>query len=249
MKKILALAFAMVSAVGMFAAINSQLTIYLDNVDSDKEMEARIACGDTYSPFNAASCASYVGMYTNASNIGLYVQYNAANYSELYAPELVNVPLVVVTSREAASKQHYKFFAELGAAANNSQEVYVTDLRPDGGGEPVKFLLNNATEYAFDLSGEASFVAGENIVIADRFVINYVAPVVPDFEICFRDNKLQITANPYAENVVVKDANDSKVVNEAPVTPYQEIDLSALAAGRYTVELAGGVRKFIIVKQ
>ena len=85
-----------------------------------------------------------------------------------------------------------------------------------------------------------------NPLITNRFLINYV---VPDFEICFRDNQLQITANPYDENVVVKDANDTKVVDVAPVTPYQAIDLSAQAAGRYTVELAGGARKFIIVKQ
>lgn len=106
----------------------------------------------------------------------------------------------------------------------------------------VTIDVNGSTpDYAFSIAdGE------KNSAINNRFIINYL---VPDFEICFRDNQLQITANPYAENVVVKDANDTKVVDVAPVTPYQAIDLSAQAAGRYTVELAGGARKFIIVKQ
>jgi hypothetical protein len=49
----------------------------------------------------------------------------------------------------------------------------VTDLRPDGGGDPYTFELNDLTDYSFTLKDEAAYVEGENSVIADRFVINY----------------------------------------------------------------------------
>lgn len=105
------------------------------------------------------------------------------------------------------------------------------------------FTVNGSTP-AYNFSVTPAQVG--RVAINDRFVINYVAP---EFGICFIDNELQITSNPYAENVVVKDENGTKVKDVAPVTPYQAIDLSALAAGRYTVELADGARKFVIIKQ
>ena len=157
---------------------------------------------------------------------------------------------------------------------HNCEDVVTNDLTNQAIGFKTNQVDQNYTLTVENFSGEAfelfDLVAGTHftvngstpaynfsvtpaqvgrIAITDRFVINYVAPVVPEFEICFIDNKLQITANPYAENVVVKDENGTKVVDVAPVAPYQAIDLSAQAAGRYTVELADGARKFIIVKQ
>ena len=169
MKKIFALALAALSTVSMFAAIDSQLTLYLDK--GAKEVEARIAAGDTYSQFNAGASAAFAPMYDNPSNIGMYVQYEGGNFMELNAPQLINVPLVIVTSREAAATQNYELFAEVGAS--HTTPVYVTDLRPDGGGDPYTFELNDLTDYSFTLKDEAAFVEGENSVIADRFVINY----------------------------------------------------------------------------
>lgn len=169
MKKIFALALAALSTVSMFAAIDSQLTLYLDK--GAKEVEARIAAGDTYSPFNASASAAFAPMYDNPSNIGMYVQYEGGNFMELNAPQLINVPLVIVTSREAAATQNYELFAEVGAS--HTTPVYVTDLRPDGGGDPYTFELNDLTDYSFTLKDEAAYVEGENSVIADRFVINY----------------------------------------------------------------------------
>jgi hypothetical protein len=169
MKKIFALALAAVSTASMFAAINSQVTLYLDT--DSKEVEARVACGDTYSPFNAGASAYYAPQYGNPSNIGMYVQYQGGSFMELNAPELINVPLVVVTSREASALQNYELFAEVGA--NHTTPIYLTDLRPDGGGDPVTIELNNLTDYSFTLKDEPAFVEGTNSVIADRFVINY----------------------------------------------------------------------------
>lgn len=247
MKQIFAITLAVLSTLGMQAAINSQLTIYLDT--ETKEVEARIAGGDTYSPFDASASASYIPMYSNASNIGLYVMYKGGNYMELNAPELQNIPLVIVSSREAAAKQVFTLGAELGAAGNNSQTVSVTDFRPEGGGAPVTFELNNNTEYNFTLSNDPSYVEGTNSVIADRFVINFKRIADEgDIEMCFQFGMLQILNNPYLTNIVVKDENGVvKVDAESKNTP-QEINLTALPAGQYSVEFNNGERKYYIVK-
>lgn len=197
MKKIFAFALAAFSTVSMFAAIDSQLTIYLDT--DSKEVEARIAAGDTYSPFDAGASASYVPMYSNPSNIGLYVQYEGGDFMELNAPVLVNVPLVIVTSREAAANQNYELFAEVGAS--HTTPVYVTDLRPDGGGAPYTFELNNLTDYSFTLKDEAAYVEGENSVIADRFVINYDPSVL----VSLTTNEEGWASFAYSANVVPVD--------------------------------------------
>lgn len=173
MKKIFALAFAMVTTVSMFAAVTTNFTLYLDT--DSKEVTASAASGDSYAPFNALNSASYFANYSNPSNIGLYFQYSGGDFMELYAPELVNVPIVVVTSREAAANQSYSFYSEL--LANHTDEVTITDLRPAAPlTAPYTFNINTITGddgYDFTLDEEAAYTEGQNCVIADRFVLNY----------------------------------------------------------------------------
>ena len=173
-------------------------------------------------------------------NVNIYVKVGGDKFSAYKFNDLTNLAVAFVTNRTAAGNQHYTITFNV---PTSTEGLKLKDLRTG----TVTDIVNAGT-YEFDVNTttDPGYVAGTNYVIEDRFVINYV---VPDFEICFRDNELQITANPYAENVVVKDENGTKVVDVAPVTPYQAIDLSAQAAGRYTVELADGARKFIIVKQ
>lgn len=172
MRKISAFLFAMVCTLSMSAAIQSKLGIYMySDVNDGLEDAVLIGAGDSYAPFDAANCASYFGVGTNTNNYGVYAIYQGNNYSELYAPELVNIPLVVITSAESADKQGYSFYIEWNGAANNSQPVYLTDLRAPGGAQTVE--LTDTYEYAFDLSGEAAYVEGTKSVIADRFILNY----------------------------------------------------------------------------
>ena len=172
MRKISAFLFAMVCTLSMSAAIQSKLGIYMYSDANDwLEEGVLIGAGDSYAPFNDANCASYFGVGSNTNNYGVYAVYQGGNYSELYAPELVNIPLVVITSAEPAAKQGYSFYIEWNGAANNSQPVYLTDLRAPGGSQTVE--LTDTYEYAFDLSGEAAYVEGTKSVIADRFILNY----------------------------------------------------------------------------
>ena len=80
----------------------------------------------------------------------------------------------------------------------------------------------------------------------NRFVINYS---VDNLSVCFIDNVLEISSNPYDADIVVKDADGNQVTGSpfavAP-TP-QNISLASLPAGRYTVEFGDGARKFVVI--
>lgn len=187
------------------------------------------SCNLMLSEYPEAGALSGSEINMEGRKVALYALNGATKLQIVQATTITNLPLGLLTD------------------ASTDYTLSVSEVE---GSETMK-IYDKETGLYYDLTEGASynFTATANTTNEDRFVLNYAAPTPAEFEICFRDNQLQITANPYAENVVVKDANDTKVVDVAPVTPYQAIDLSAQAAGRYTVELAGGARKFIIVKQ
>ena len=105
-------------------------------------------------------------------------------------------------------------------------------------------IVLNASTPAYAFSVTAAQVG--RIQVLDRFIINPARELDDELEICHKDNKLELHKNPYAENIVVKDA-EGNIVKDVPSTNTpQYIDLSDLAAGQYTVELNGGNRKFVI---
>lgn len=89
-------------------------------------------------------------------------------------------------------------------------------------------------------------------VVEDRFVVFYK---VEELEVCFKDNKLQISSNPYTAGIVVKDANGTPITGSPFLDSTMEIDLSgaSFATGRYTVEFgggkAGGGEEFVVIKE
>ena len=178
--------------------------------------------------FTAGYENGYDVFQPDANVPGIYAVSEAGRFSTSMTNNLDNNPIGFIAGTDAA------YTLTFSGVSGRTLKIYDKETH---------------TETVLANDGNYPFAATPGARIDNRFVINYAAPTPVEFEICFRDNQLQITANPYAENVVVKDANDTKVVDVAPVTPYQAIDLSAQAAGRYTVELAGGARKFIIVKQ
>ena len=106
-------------------------------------------------------------------------------------------------------------------------------------------VLNGSTQdYEFSVTPAQ---VGQ-IQVLDRFIINPVRELDDELEICHKDNKLELHKNPYAENIVVKDAEGNIVKNVPSTNTPQYIDLSDLAAGQYTVELNNGNRSFIIKK-
>lgn len=170
-------------------------------------------------------------MFANSKSVLLYGIVGTHNCEDVVTNDLTNQYIGFSTNQV---DQNYTLTFE--AFTGESFELY--DLIA---GE--QFTVNGTTP-AYNFSVTPAQVG--RVAITNRFVINY-APA--GFEICFLNNELQITSNPYAQNVVVKDENGTIKKDVAPVTPYQAIDLSDLDNGRYTVELADGARKFVIVKQ
>lgn len=124
------------------------------------------------------SLHSFAGVGINTHNYGVYAVYGGNNYSEVYASEssMKNIPLVVVTSREAAANQKYSFYFDWDNDSENTGTITITDLRPKAPlTAPHTITITKGGEYAFELGAEDAFVAGSNCVIADRFVINYEA--------------------------------------------------------------------------
>ena len=142
----------------------------------------------------------------------------------------------------------------LGFNTNEVDQDYTLKfIDKDGGTIKLKDLVTgdeiditaSTPDYAFSVT--AAQVGKKQIL--DRFVINYArTPDTGELEICHKDNQLQLLNNPYLENIVVKDAEGTEVLNVPSTNTPQYIDLTSLAAGQYTVELNGGNRSFIIKK-
>ena len=240
MKRLFSAIIALVAVISLQAANSEVVRLTLTAEGSPAASNVTVRVDPSVM---VAETGSYFENTELAENVNIYVVAGGSNYSSYKLNEIVNLHVAILTNRRPAANQHYTLTFNVPTI---NEGLKLKDLKT---GDEVN-IVNGAT-YEFDVNStlDPGYASGTNFRIEDRFVINYAAPTPAEFEICFRDNELQITANPYAENVVVKDANDTKVVDVAPVTPYQAIDLSAQAAGRYTVELAGGARKFIIVKQ
>lgn len=96
-------------------------------------------------------------------------------------------------------------------------------------------ITNNGT-YLFSVT--AAQVG--RVAINDRFVINYVAPAPLVQGICFNYNKLQLTKYDGATVEVFADGAATATVTENVVgDATYEIDLSALASGKYKVAISG----------
>ena len=115
-------------------------------------------------------------------------------------------------------------------------------------------IYDRATGTTIDVNGttpnyDFTIAAGDkNSAINNRFVINYVSG---GLDVCFIDNKLQINDNPYLETIVIKDANGAEIAGSPFASYTTVVDFSTIGAAgdRFTVEFAGGARKFIVVKQ
>lgn len=83
-----------------------------------------------------------------------------------------------------------------------------------------------------------NFTAAANSTIADRFIVNPSAPAVQ--AICFKYNKLELTKYDGATVEVFADGAATAAVSQVVAGDAQfDIDLSALASGKYTVVISG----------
>lgn len=164
--------------------------------------------------------------------LAIYATFNAVNYENLILNSLKNIPIGIKTS------------------AATSYSLYFNGIQ----GSKEVLILDQATEHVIHVNSESPYQftiaeSEKNGYLPNRFVLFYERAVDEgELDICHKDNQLQLLNNPYAENIVVKDANGDIVINEPSTNTPQYIDLSALASGQYTVELNNGNRSFIIKK-
>jgi len=86
-----------------------------------------------------------------------------------------------------------------------------------------------------------------NKTIAGRFfVVKAYTPDPGNLEVCHVGDELQVKNNPFSTNIVVKNAEGTKVVDRMPVNTPQIISLKDLPKGRYTVEFNDGKEVFVI---
>ena len=104
-------------------------------------------------------------------------------------------------------------------------------------------------DYALTEGALYNFTATANTTDETRFYLKKASS--GELNVCFIDNKLQINDNPYDEPIVIKDANGDEIAGSpfAASTPLVDMTAIGAAGDRFTVEFAGGARKFIIVKQ
>ena len=104
------------------------------------------------------------------------------------------------------------------------------------------------TDYALTEGASYNFTATASTTDDTRFYLKKVADAL---DVCFRNNKLEINGNPYSETIVIKDANGDEITGSPFAANTLLVDFSTIGAAgdRFTVEFAGGARKFIIVKQ
>ena len=126
--------------------------------------------------------------------VNFYVVDGAAKYSQYKANAISNLPLAIVTNRRDVS---YTFTFNAPIA---TEGLVLTDLRSVDGIKNIPMV--NGDSYTFSVDGEANYVANTNITIADRFVINYVAPAPAGYNVTLNGSGLatfsavEVTAIP-----------------------------------------------------
>lgn len=180
-----------------------------------------------------------------------------------YDSEDVNGGVYIVASfancMRWASNQ-YSSNLKLGFKADNSNTSYTLSFENFSGDsyeiydieKDQTIIVNGSTpDYEFTIAA-----SDRGKAINNRFLINYeFEPDEGELNICFNEkgtNTLEIKNNPYTGKIAIKNAAGEDVLRSPyqPLKTPQEIDLSSLPAGRYTVILTKDdeEKKLIIVK-
>jgi len=148
--------------------------------------------------------------------LSVYVYLNGVAYENIVLDDLTNVPMGIKTS---SATSYTLYFAGLQGT------VSLYDKKLDQ-------TIDCSANYPFTI--EASEV---NSTINDRFVLKYV-PAVKD--ICFKYNKLELTKYDGATVEVFADGAATAALTQVVAGDAQfDIDLSALASGKYKVVVSG----------
>ena len=217
--KMFALLFATLMS-GMLVAQNDTTAVRVKLTAANGRMDNVYLLQNTAFHANTKDVGESTKMMNAVPNVNIYVAAPYGDMSTLKTNDLMGTRLAIQT---------------------NSQTEYTLSFDWLKGGS--LYLKDNVTGAVIPVtaSQQYAFTAEAKATIADRFSF-VAAPVGGTYEICHRYGRLQISNYPVAtntDNIVVKDEAGAVVKEVAPMAVYQEIDLSGLAAGHYTVEANG----------
>ncbi len=152
----------------------------------------------------------------------------------------MNIYAVTATGQQSKVFTNDIRGTKLGVKAKDGVSSYTITFK-DLIGTGYKFL-DNENDSIFDITTTATyaFTMTAGATLDNRFEIyKPFTPDAGDLNICHQYGKLTINNNPYTTNIVVKNSSDVVVIDKAPRNTPQVIDLAALPAGRYTVEIGG----------
>lgn len=151
------------------------------------------------------------------TSVNLYAQTSYGKLSTVALPDIKGLPLPIITNE---SETNYVFsFSDVDG------DIKLDDMELDSIHPMSK--------------GDYAFVAENGKkTIANRFRI--YKPFTPDageLAVCVYYNSIEITNNPYTDNIVVKDMEGNVVLTKAPRATPQVISLENLASGHYFLEI------------
>ncbi len=179
--------------------------------------------------------------FANASNpedVNIYaVDPTTGNkYSSFGNEVLTNIPIGVITSKEAEAKQNYTIRFTVDA---NTETLKLTDLVT---GTVTEITNGGHYDFSVTSANAPSYEEGSYSTIAKRFIINH-DPSSLEFKVCHIGDEVTIENNPYEGKIVITDVD--KVAHEYDPAP--SIDVSTLPEGRATLKI-GNHTYVIIIK-
>lgn len=224
MKKILVL------LLGVAAAINAMAIDYTAKAKVTlTAVESTFTCDLMLSEYAGAGVLSGSPMNMEDRKVALYALNGAAKLEIAKATDLGSVPLGLLTD------------------ASTNYTLTVSSVA----GTETLYIHDNVAglDYALTEGASYNFTATASTTDETRFYLKKASS--GELNVCFIDNKLQINDNPYDAPIVIKDANGDEIAGSpfAASTPLVDMTAIGAAGDRFTVEFAGGARKFIIVKQ
>lgn len=242
MKKLLISAMALFATMTLSAQVTADVTLRLES-ESGSTCDLYLFAGPDLGV--TPERGSFFANASNPEDVNIYaVDPSTSNkYSSYGDAVLTSIPLGIITSKEAESKQNYTIHFTVDVSTETLKLVdlvacTVTDI-------------TNGGHYDFSVTSAnaPAFVEGTYSTIADRFVINF--PVATgNLETCFTGEELQITNNPFLGKVIITN-NSTSAVHEYAYKASDTIDMSEPGEypdGDYTVQVGSGVniRKFIV---
>lgn len=218
----------MVTLLVVAAAINAMAIDFTAKAKVTLTAGSEYTCNLMLSEYAEAGVLNGSEINMDGRKVALYALNGATKLQIAQAADLRNVALGLLTD------------------ASTSYTLTVSQVE----GTETLYIHDNVanTDYALTEGASYNFTATASTTDETRFYLKKVADAL---DVCFRNNKLEINGNPYSETIVIKDANGTEITGSPFAATTTIVDMTAIGAAgdRFTVEFAGGARKFIIVKQ